>query len=96
MIAENIARSGCYSPDGENPTALRPPAYRLFLAAMALGGTGWTTFALIGQSALAGICLALTALLAHRIFANLLTTVSSPVLVLRRIDRLRGSPVAVA
>jgi hypothetical protein len=89
MIAENMVGSGFYSLDGENPTAARPPAYPLFLAAaMALGGD-WVTTALLGQGAIAAACLILTALVAHRVFASPPLTAASTVLVAANIPLLR-------
>lgn len=71
QIARNLVESGLYSLDGAAPTAYRPPAYPLFLAgAMAVGGAGWPTLALLAQAAVAFACLALTALIARRVFAD--------------------------
>ena len=83
MIARNVAATGFYSLDGENATAMRPPAYPLFLAAtMVLGGVDhWAVLALFWQGATAALCLALTAMIAHRLFANPLLTAISTLLV---------------
>ena len=83
MIARNVAATGFYSLDGENATAMRPPAYPLFLAAtMVLGGVDhWAVLALFWQGATAALCLALTALIAHRLFTNRFLTAISTLLV---------------
>jgi 4-amino-4-deoxy-L-arabinose transferase-like glycosyltransferase len=71
LIAGNLVRSGLYSLDGVHPTAIRPPAYPLLLAgAMALGGSGWPVLVLALQAAMAAGCVALTAVLAQRLFRD--------------------------
>ena len=82
LIAESLVRVGVYSLDGATPTAYRPPAYPLFLAAaMALGGERWPLVALLGQAVIAAACLALTALTARRVFADPVVTAASTLLV---------------
>lgn len=83
MIAENLVAAGIYSLDGSAPTAMRPPAYPLLLAlAELLGGADrLVAWALLLQGAIAAAALALTALIAHRLFQSPIAAALSAALV---------------
>ena len=78
-IAQNLLHHGLYSIDGVHLTAIRPPAYPLFLAGlMAPGGT---VLVLVAQALVAAACVGLTALIARRLFADPVVTTLAAVLV---------------
>ncbi|WP_159714165.1 glycosyltransferase family 39 protein [Geminicoccus flavidas] len=71
LIAEHLVTLGRYSLDGIHPTAVRPPAYPLYLAAcMLLAGKSWPMLAVFGQGLMALASLGMVAVITERLLGS--------------------------